>query len=91
MDGVGGVHKQGRRARRIERSHHFAGNVGTFADARHHYPAPQGENSFHALCKIGGAGEGSGYSLNGLSFLLKHFFCQGVEFVLRFQSKFGIA
>ena len=72
VDGVGGVHKQGRRAGAVERGHDFAGNVGAFANARHHYPAGKPQNGFHAADEVGRGSQGDGHVVQGGGLFVQH-------------------
>ena len=72
MDGIGGVHKERRSARAVERGHQFAGDVGAFADARDDYAAFDSEQRGHAAGKIGGVAYGLSHVAQGVGFFEQH-------------------
>ena len=51
MDGVGGVHEEGRGACAIERRDYFGGDVGTFANSGNYDPSRGRKNGFYRLGK----------------------------------------
>ena len=72
MNGIGGVHEQGRRAGAVERGHDFAGYMGAFANARDHHAALERQNGLYAVHKVGGGGKGHGYVVQSRGFFVQH-------------------
>ncbi|WP_460676299.1 hypothetical protein [Hymenobacter coalescens] len=60
----------------------------TFTDAGNDHAAMQSQNGPHAILEIFGLAYSFGYTPNGLSFLQKHIFSDGIDVGQRFQSKF---
>ena len=71
VDGIGSVHKEGRRAGRVESSNNFLGDDGAFANARHHNSTGAGLYSFNCFLKVFAnklfeAGNRAGFGADGL-------------------------
>jgi len=89
MDGVGGVHEEGRGAGAVEGGDHFGGYVGALADAGENDAAGGAKNGFH------GCGETvidvCGKAFDCLFFFCNYFYCNLLYFLWCLQWSFFFA